>query len=307
MFEELIFESIDPNILADMKSKLVAMYPQVCRATINSLLWYHTILLKTGGSNQWTSKRQFGELAVVPYHPLILEALKHRIQFRVAVTPEHLPPEFSDSSVQSGGENMTWTNVSILKFLHGLSGAHYKEPTSQTTVAIIACQEHQRSFKEATEEDEEIDEIFFNRKNEGFIIINGDLRKLYAMRPDALQEMTFAQFVISYYRKHSDQKALLNPQSNIGPESDEPIVGGFSRAPLFMKLTNNIIMKKRTDGSRPVPLLLMSNSVDLYEGRLLFQPWRNLDEVVGEVTEAELLQQKENRLALFPTSVFSKS
>ena len=127
------------------------------------------------------------------------------------------------------------------------------------------------------------------------------------MRPAPVEKMMLAHFVVSYYRKHSDQKALLDPQSDIGPESDESIIGGDSRAPLFMKLSNNIIMKKRTDRSRPVPLLLMSNSVDPYEQRMLFQSWRNLDEVFGEVTEAELLQQKQNQLALFPMSIFPKS
>ena len=127
------------------------------------------------------------------------------------------------------------------------------------------------------------------------------------MRPVLLKNMTFAQFVTSYYRLHSDQKAILDPQSGIGPESSELIIGGFSRAPLFMKLTNNKIMKKRTDRSRPVPLLLMANSVDAYEQRILFQPWTNLDEIVTEGSEAERVQQRQNQLSLFPMSVFPKA
>ena len=74
-----------------------------------------------------------------------------------------------------------------------------------------------------------------------------------------------------------------------------------------MKLTNNIIMKKRTDRSRPVPLLLMANSVDAYEQRFLFQPWTSLDEIVAEGSEDEVVQQRQNQLSLFPLSVFPKS
>ena len=51
----------------------------------------------------------------------------------------------------------------------------------------------------------------------------------------------------------------------------------------------------------------MSDSVDQYEKRMLFQPWRNIEEVFGEATEAELMQQKQNQLALFPMSIFPKS
>ena len=307
LFEELISESIDHNILEDMKRKLVELYPQVCQSTINSLMWYHTLLLKTGGSNQWTLRRNVGESAVDSYHPLLLEALKHRVQFRVALTPEYLQPECSGSTVRSGEGKMAWTNVTVLKFLHGLSQSHYKEPTSQSTVPVIACQEQKRSFRDATEEDEETETVFFNRKNEGFIIINGDLRKLYAMRPDALREMTFAQFVINYYKLQSHQKALLQPRSDIGLESSEPVIGGNARAPLFLKLTNGIIMKKRNESSKPVPLLLFSNSVDSYEDRILFKPWRNLEDVTAEGSEEESAQQRQNQLALFPMSVFPSS
>ena len=194
-----------------------------------------------------------------------------------------------------------------MKFLHGLTQAHYKDPTSQSTVPVIAFQERERTFKDATEEDAETEEVFFNRKNEGFMIVNGDLRKLYAMRPEALREMTFAQFVINYYRLQVHQKSLLQPQSDIGLESSEPVIGGNTRVPLFLKLANNIIMKKRSDTSRPVPLLLFSNGFDSYQARILFKPWRNLEEVATEGSEEESAQLRQNQLSLFPMSVFQRS
>ena len=307
LLEELICESVDRNILVDMNRRLVQQYPLLNSSVIHSLMWYHTLLLKTGGSNQWTLKRHFRELAVESYHPLILEALKQRVYCRVVVTPGHLQPDLSVSSGQSGGEKFAWKSVSIMKFLHGLTQAHYKDPTSQSTVPVIAFQERERTFKDATEEDAETEEVFFNRKNEGFMIVNGDLRKLYAMRPEALREMTFAQFVINYYRLQVHQKSLLQPQSDIGLESSEPVIGGNTRVPLFLKLANNIIMKKRSDTSRPVPLLLFSNGFDSYQARILFKPWRNLEEVATEGSEEESAQLRQNQLSLFPMSVFQRS
>ena len=49
------------------------------------------------------------------------------------------------------------------------------------------------------EKDKECDDIFINRKEETFIISNGDLRKLYVKRPPAMELITFAQFVVNYY------------------------------------------------------------------------------------------------------------
>ena len=132
--------------------------------------------------------------------------------------------------------------------------------------------------------------------------MNGDMRKLYAKRPAALQPMTFAQFVISFYRLRAGQNCVLDPQTDIGGESEEQIVGGDSRVPLCLKLSNNIIMKKRTEKIRPVPLLL--NSLDTYGQRMMFQPWRSLDELLVEESEDDVERRRQNRLTLFPMSIF---
>ena len=71
-----------------------------------------------------------------------------------------------------------------MKFLHGIS--KYEEPASQATVSVITNQEEELSFNESSEKDEECEEIFFNSKNESYIITNGDLKKLYTLRPDAV-------------------------------------------------------------------------------------------------------------------------
>ena len=114
-----------------------------------------------------------------------------------------------------------------------------------------------------------------------------------------------AQFATRYYKKRQERNAVIDPNTDIGQESNEPIVGGESGAPTFVKLSNKIIMKKRSDRSKPIPLLLPLNTLDNYGERLLFQPWRTAAELNLESSAEEKVQQKQNRLALFPRSVFS--
>ena len=81
-------------------------------------------------------------------------------------------------------------------------------------------------------------------------------------------------------------------------------MGGEGRAPLSMKLSNTVIMKKRSEKSKPVPLLLRSNTLDSYGERLLFQPWRSAEELHQKQTEEDKERQKQNRLQLFPMAIF---
>ena len=309
LYEELLSESIDRDILVKMREKLVEMYPEESQTLINGLMLYHTLLLRTGGSNQWTIKRRREETQVAPYHPLIIEALQQRVEVQIVMTAQHLKAEDAVyvGQLQDGiFANFAWTQVSILRFLHEVSLADYQEPVSQTTVSLVSCQDEGRSFKEAKEGDEECDDVFFNSKNESYIIINGDLRKLYVKRPAAVEPMPFAFFATRYYRKRSEQRSTVNPETNIGEDSEESIVGGETMAPLYMKLSNNIIMKKRSDGSKVVPILLPSQCLDDYGERMLFQAWRTHEELVQVVTEEDKAEQRQNRLALFPLGIFPR-
>ena len=304
--EELISEHINIDILRSLKLKLIEKCPQRPVGTMNALMWYHILLLKTGGRNQWTVKRNCGETQVVPYLPLLLEALQEKMNVRIALTEEYLTVDTREHGSHSERlmAGFDWTEVSTLEFLHGLSIANFEEQVSETTVAIMTNQEEEQSFRESTEKDEEVDDVFVNSKDERYIIINGDIRKLYSKRPPAVESMTLAQFTTQYYKKRREQNAVIDPNTNIGQESNDPIVGGETRAPTFMKLRNQIIMKKRSARSQPIPLLLPLNTLDDYGQHLLFQPWRTAADLLEENTEEDKLQQKQNRLALFPRSIF---
>ena len=75
LFEELVSEDVAWDIKQSMQRSLMEMCPNQPRGAVNGLMWYHILLLRTGGKNQWTWKRNCGETLVIAYHPLLLEAL----------------------------------------------------------------------------------------------------------------------------------------------------------------------------------------------------------------------------------------
>ena len=166
-------------------------------------------------------------------------------------------------------------------------------------------QEGELTFTEAGERDEERDEVYVNSIGESYIIKNGDLRKQYANRPAAVKDMTLAQFVIHYYRKQSHHQVVINPETGVGNDSEELIVGSELRAPLSMQLSNNVIMKKRTGKSNPVPIFRMSSTLSNFGERLLFLPWSTSEELQQRLSEEKKEKMRQNRLQLFPMAVFS--
>ena len=307
LFEDLASEDIGGEVLQSIKRRLNELCPDQPPNSINALMWYHVLLLRTGGSNQWTLKREPGETLVKPYHPLLLEALQQQVVVRVAMEREYLEPERNmdrDEPQEHIMAGFAWKQISILNFLHGIWKEKCEELVSQATVPVITSQEEELNFNDSSEKDEECDEIFYNSKNESYVIANGDMRKLYTLRPDAVDEMPLGQFVIDFYRMQSHQQAIVDPVTKVGEDSGEAIVGGELRAPLAMKLSNTVIMKKRLERQKPVPLLLRSNILDSYGERMLFHPWRNVDELHQRQSEEEKEKQKQNRLELFPMGIF---
>ena len=121
-----------------------------------------------------------------------------------------------------------------------------------------------------------------------------------------MEETSFVQFAMRYYRLKPGAKATVDPYTDVGPDTGEPIIGEEGRMPLYVKLSNKVILKKRSEHSTPVPLLLGSNNLDAYGEKMLFQPWRQLDELSVESTEEEKSVQSQIRQTLFPTGNFTR-
>ena len=307
LFEELLMEKIDGQVRTHLMAQIRELLPEEEESTILAIIWYHSLLYRTGVENGWTLRRKCGEQQVAPYHPLIIEALKQKVEVRISFDEAPLKAEDAHPPSDLGEvtfSNLAWKTVSILEFLQGV--AKYENPTSQGTVSIISSPTEDRCFRDSNEQDEEVDDVFVNRHQDSFIIINGDKRKQYAKRPPSADAMIFAQYVINYYKLKPNQKAVIDPQTDIGGESDELIIGGEGRCPMFMRLSNKMIVKKRSDKSLPLIPLLLNSSLDNHSEKMLFLPWRNFDDLVNDATDEEKLTMAENRLAIFPTSCFPK-
>ena len=304
LFEEVMFEEVDREIRQSLKESLSEVCDNQDPLSLNALLWYHTLLLRTGGSNQWTLRRGSGETLIIPYHPLLLEALEEQVEVKIAMEGEHLQVKLN----QSRSELMAgtaWREISLLKFLNGISFKNYEELTSQCVVSVIASQQQEYNFRDSNEKDEECDDIYTNSKGESFIVTNGDLKKLYMKRPPSMHAITLAQFAITYYKTNPSQPAIIDTQTGVGRETGQAIVGGGDLSlPMYMRLSNGVIMKKRSDPSRHALLLLKYKETDDYGSRLMFQPWSTLEELAGNQNDEDKEIQGQNCRAMFPMAEF---
>ena len=99
---------------------------------------------------------------------------------------------------------------------------------------------------------------------------------------------------------------MINPETGVGNDSEELIVGSELRVPLSMQLSNGVIMKKRIGKSKPVPLFLPAHTLDNFGERLLFLPWSSSEELHRRLSEEEKAKIKQNRLQLFPMADFPR-
>ena len=305
LFEEVVTEEIDNTIIRDLKQRLYDLNPERDANSLKTLLWYHVLILKTA-KKEWTYERKCGETRVTPYHPILLAAVHNSVRVKPVLEGESF-----DSVCEANtevGEDVcpaAWKEITVLEFLSWVMLDNYEDLTSSHTVGIIATPEQQFNFTESTERDEEVDDVYTNSKSETFVITNCDLRKLYTMRPPAVKNMTLAQFAVQYYKKQSNQKAVIDPISGLGEESTDPVVGSEEMAPKAMQLSNMIVMKRRTR-DLPVPLLMFSNALDNYGEQVLFQPWDTLEQLTNVRTEEEGRQRRRRQLELFPMAVFPR-
>ena len=100
-------------------------------------------------------------------------------------------------------------------------------------------------------------------------------------------------------------KNSIDEETGLGPNSLDLVAGTSNTfAPKAMRLTNDKIMKRRTD-NKAVPHLLFSGLMSKYGSQLMWGPWQNLEEITGQQDESETEEQQRTRLQLFPLSRFS--
>ena len=298
-FEDLVTQDVDKGIIQDMKNKLYSLNPQRSPRSYNALVWYHILLYKTAKHKTWTLKTKCGETQVVPYHPLLLEATDNYVRVETVIGGDYIKYEHT-------GEKGPWNEVNILEFLYCVMVKSNTYLASSGVVNVITSPDLELCFKTSTEKDEEVDDVYRNKKNEAYIVSNSNLGKLYALRPDGVEAMRFAQFVTEYYIDKKVNRAIIDQESGIGGDSEDTIVGGEGNAPIFMQLKNRKIMKKRTraDKLKVVPLLMNSGTLDEYGEAIMFKPWRRKEELLNGLSEEEKLRCRQVKLQLFPFGVF---
>ena len=301
LFEDLLTQDIEKGVIEDMKNKLYSLNPQRPSTSLNALLWYHTLLYKTAKFKSWTLRTKCGETQVTPYHPLLIEATDNYVRVETVIGGEYI--EYGDTE-----ERGPWNEVNILEFLYCVLTKRDSHLASTGVVNVITSPDLELCFNTSTERDEEVDDVYKNKKNETYIVSNSDLGKLYALRPARVEKMSFAQFATEYYVDEKRGRAIIDQESGLGGDSGDMIVGGEGNAPIFMQLTNRRIMKKRTRADKPkvVPLLMHNNTLDEYGEASLFKPWRRKEELLNGLSEEEKLTCRQVRLQLFPFSVFSR-
>ena len=80
--------------------------------------------------------------------------------------PEHIETKgvcYGASAHEGIMAGYAWKEISILKFLGGISGVKLEELASQAIVTVITSQEDELNFMDANEKDEECDEIFVTK------------------------------------------------------------------------------------------------------------------------------------------------
>ena len=180
LFEEMASEDVGSEVRQNIRKRLIELRPDFPSHSINALQWFHTLLVKTGASNQWTLKRECGETLVKPYHPLFLDGLLQGVEVKVVIGTEYHERERRsdlDQPVDANISGSAWKKISILRFLHGMCMS--EGFASQSTVSVIVGQEEELTFSQATEKDEECDEVYYNSLEEGFVVNNGDVRTVW--------------------------------------------------------------------------------------------------------------------------------
>ena len=282
------------------------------------MVHYHCLLMRTGGKDMWTLRRDTGESRVRPYIPLLLWACDNKMSAEVCFNGEEIVREhvgLAEGLPFHFQEN--WKEISVLEFLNGTmpsKAPKLKAQSSQSIVDVLVERNESLKWWAAKDQDEEGD-VFLNRDGKPYTRTTGDVRVAYEGRPDAANSMCLLQFasqyrVIKQNREKQKQEAYektvgeIDPNSNVGPGSSDSIAGDYnSVAPTSMRLRDGRIMVKR-QGTNAVPRLLYSGAVNKYTNMLLFEPWRELEAIRCAQGDLETGQQRQRRLELFPLSDF---
>ena len=324
---------IDVNKIEEEFKQLVRdQIPEVNRSDVRTklIILYHFFICQTGTTKIWTLPRNPGECRVEAYLPRILLVTKMRMRADTEVYGEGIQFERVDLKSDISrhiNDPDNWREVSILEYVNGQlpEDDQLVGPRSQRLVKVITRKEDKVTWRESKDHDNQAgDDIFVNVEEEndndddedqrkGYVRSKNDVRRLYEARPDKMKGMRLGQLAAEYREVqaggHGLESALgnIDLQTGVGPDSDARVIGEDNlAAPKCMRLSNGTVMQRRV-GKPAVLHLLYSGAPGRFGHELLWHPWQFLEDVRGNQSDEESVQQKNSRLAIFPLSVYPTS
>ena len=156
----------------------------------------------------------------------------------------------------------TWREINVLDFIHSSLPNECKISglTGQSIVPIITSRNSDLIWREAVDSDNQKgEEIFTSTAEKEYVRTDGDIRKLYEMRPEPMKQMTLGQFASEYrllyqsWHGYEAAKSTIDEQSKLGPNSRQLVAGTMDIwAPQTMMLSNGGVMKKRDEKAAKV-------------------------------------------------------
>ena len=313
------------NIDEEIKQVIQDQIPGADRSDVRTrlIILYHAFICQTN-TKRWTLPRNPGECRVEAYLPRILQVTKMKVTAETEVYGGG-EVQLEDTDLKSDvSKHITdpdaWKEISLLEYVNG----HLPEddrlvgPRSQRLVQVVTSKGDKVSWREAHDHDiQRGEDIFVNQDEEdedkGYVRSKSDVRRLYEARPEKMRGMRLGQFASEYREIQAggcgleSAKNKIDAQTDVGPDSDGQVIGMENlAAPQCMKLSNGTVMQRRA-GKPAVLHLLFSGAPGRFGHELLWDPWQFLEEVRGNPTDEETLQQKNTRLAIFPMSVYPTS
>ena len=290
---------------------------------VNILLRYHSLLWKTGKG--WTYQRTPKERSVdSAYHPSVIGVFGDKTNVKTELCGERswsldLGGGLHPSLAATTGTPQDWKEIGLLQFCSETltHGRQLVGPVSQETVLVnLASITKWGCVALRQESIDRGEEIWPNTLTGEEFTFTDNMKKLYGIRLEVLEEMTYAQF-LTQFRVIKDKTALEYKtivkelgESNVGPLTTTLIAGTQERAPKFMRFKNSAILKLREEKNFIPMLMSQDQTLDKASSVYLFRPWRRPEVEVAQkenlaaVTDDDLKACNRVRLALFPASYY---
>merc|ERR1712218_582652 len=172
---------------------------------VNILLTYHSLLWKTGKG--WTYQRTPKERSVhSAYHPSIIGIFRDKTNVKTELCGERswsldLDSSLHHSLAATTGTHDDWKEIGLLQFCSETLtiGKQLVGPVSQKTALVNLASIGKWGAVKARQESIDMgEEIWPNTLTDEEFTFSDNMKKLYGIRLEVLEEMTYAQFLTQF-------------------------------------------------------------------------------------------------------------